>query len=407
MSPYDSRHQRHTDSGSASKQDCIVGDSEDSDCVATAMAKMSMKHHHNDDDLDQEGDKSGDGGWSFDTPEDKAQLKAQRAQLWSWLKSVGANIFQEGINLTKISLPVCLFEARSFLERITTNWDYLDFLVEAANADDPVTRMKWVVAFAIGGLSRQVSFHKPFNPILGETFQAKYPNGVEVFCEQISHHPPVSSWQVIDPDGKFMFYGNGNWVAGIKGNAVKGRQTGINCVQFADGSKISYELPGILVKGVLWGHRCIKYGGEMHFKDEKNGVACEVSIDPQPHQSFIGSFFRSKKSCGYVPDLVKGTLTKGGQAVDTCNGNWLTHLEWQKGLGKNDKNSVRVWERRSTPASRTVPVENPLASDARNREDVVHLKANNQPLSQEWKHKLEVKQRNDRKLRKEGGGYEH
>jgi len=258
MSPYDSRHQRHTDSGSASKQDCIVGDSEDSDCVATAMAKMSMKHHHNDDDLDQEGDKSGDGGWSFDTPEDKAQLKAQRAQLWSWLKSVGANIFQEGINLTKISLPVCLFEARSFLERITTNWDYLDFLVEAANADDPVTRMKWVVAFAIGGLSRQVSFHKPFNPILGETFQAKYPNGVEVFCEQISHHPPVSSWQVIDPDGKFMFYGNGNWVAGIKGNAVKGRQTGINCVQFADGSKISYELPGILVKGVLWGHRCIK-----------------------------------------------------------------------------------------------------------------------------------------------------
>lgn len=30
--------------------------------------------------------------------------------------------------------------------------------------------------------------------------------------------------------------------------------------QFADGSKITYELPGILVKGVLWGHRCIKVG---------------------------------------------------------------------------------------------------------------------------------------------------
>ena len=43
---------------------------------------------------------------------------------------------------------------------------------------------------------------QPFNPILGETYQARYPNGVEVFCEQISHHPPVSSWQVVEPSGK-------------------------------------------------------------------------------------------------------------------------------------------------------------------------------------------------------------
>ena len=76
-------------------------------------------------------------------------------------------MFREGINLTKISLPVCLFEARSFLERITTNWDYLDLLMAASNCADPADRMKHVVAFAIGGLCRQVSFHKPFNPILG------------------------------------------------------------------------------------------------------------------------------------------------------------------------------------------------------------------------------------------------
>ncbi len=48
---------------------------------------------------------------------------------------------------------------------------------------------------------------------------------------------------------QFLFFGNGNWTAGIKGNYVKGRQTGINCVQFADGSCIKYELPGITVKG--------------------------------------------------------------------------------------------------------------------------------------------------------------
>lgn len=49
---------------------------------------------------------------------------------------------------------------------------------------------------------------------------------------------------------QFTFFGNGNWHAGIKGNHVKGRQSGINCVRFSDGTTIHYELPGIIVKGV-------------------------------------------------------------------------------------------------------------------------------------------------------------
>ncbi len=49
---------------------------------------------------------------------------------------------------------------------------------------------------------------------------------------------------------QFKFYGNGNWVAGIKGNSVKGRQTGSNCIHFSsDGATVEYELPGLQVKG--------------------------------------------------------------------------------------------------------------------------------------------------------------
>ena len=51
--------------------------------------------------------------------------------------------------------------------------DYLDLLNAAAAEQDPVDRMKYVVAFALSGLCRQVSFHKPFNPILGETYQVR------------------------------------------------------------------------------------------------------------------------------------------------------------------------------------------------------------------------------------------
>lgn len=378
-------------------------DDEDNRVAQAIQAKLSagdltaMDDQHDDE---PGGDLA--GGFKFDTPEHKEQLRQQRQQLWAWLKHVGGNMFRDGINLTKISLPVCLFEARSFLERMTTNWDYLDFLVKASDSSDPVQRMKYVIAFAVAGLCRQVSFHKPFNPILGETYQSRYPNGVELYCEQISHHPPVSSWQMLEPSGKFVFYGSGNWTAGIKGNSVRGRQSGINCVQFADGSKITWELPGIIVKGVLWGQRSIKYGGEMQFKDEKNGLSCNVLVDPQPQQGWVSSWFRSKKAAGYKPDLVKGTIKRGSTALETCVGNWLYHLDWEK--EGSSKGAVRMWDARRSAPLEPSGVEAPLASDCRHRQDLLHLKAGDQIKAQEWKLTLEVQQRNDRKLRKEGGG---
>jgi hypothetical protein len=37
---------------------------------------------------------------------------------------------------------------------------------------------------------------KPFNPILGETYQT-FIDGCPVYGEQISHHPPISSLLMI------------------------------------------------------------------------------------------------------------------------------------------------------------------------------------------------------------------
>ena len=34
---------------------------------------------------------------------------------------------------------------------------------------------------------------KPFNPVLGETFQGRI-NGLPVYFEQIGHHPPICSY---------------------------------------------------------------------------------------------------------------------------------------------------------------------------------------------------------------------
>ena len=41
------------------------------------------------------------------------------------------------------------------------------------------------------------SWRKPFNPILGETWQAQLSDGTVVFMEQMSHHPPVTAFHMI------------------------------------------------------------------------------------------------------------------------------------------------------------------------------------------------------------------
>lgn len=68
-----------------------------------------------------------------------------RQAIWELLKSLGAHLLREGINLTKVSLPVKVFEPRSFLERVTDNFSYLGLLAAAADAPDPVLRMQYLV----------------------------------------------------------------------------------------------------------------------------------------------------------------------------------------------------------------------------------------------------------------------
>jgi len=58
--------------------------------------------------------------------------------------------------------------------------------------------------------------------VAGETFQATFSNGTEVFCEQVSHHPPVSAFELVGPNRSWHFYGRGAWVASFRGNSVKG-----------------------------------------------------------------------------------------------------------------------------------------------------------------------------------------
>lgn len=92
-----------------------------------------------------------------------------------------------------ISLPVEGFTPESFLERIASLTGYAPkILQKASKCQSAVDR--FVLSFCYGFTSSLVyaKMKKPFNPILGETYQALV-DGCPVYLEQISHHPPISS----------------------------------------------------------------------------------------------------------------------------------------------------------------------------------------------------------------------
>ncbi|XP_074642132.1 oxysterol-binding protein-related protein 3-like [Tubulanus polymorphus] len=110
--------------------------------------------------------------------------------LWNLLRK---NI---GKDLSKISMPVTLNEPINVLQKLCEELEYSELLDKAAECSDPFERMIYIAAFSVSGYAASYyrAGQKPFNPLLGETYEClREDKGWRFIAEQVSHHPPVSS----------------------------------------------------------------------------------------------------------------------------------------------------------------------------------------------------------------------
>ncbi|KAI5821322.1 Oxysterol-binding protein-domain-containing protein [Pyronema omphalodes] len=127
-----------------------------------------------------------------DAPRQKLALDSDdrpKVSLWGILKSM------IGKDMTKMTLPVSFNEPTSLLQRVAEDMEYIDLLDIAADRADPAERMVYVAAFAASEYSSTTGrVAKPFNPLLGETFEYVRPDkNYRFFIEQVSHHPPIGA----------------------------------------------------------------------------------------------------------------------------------------------------------------------------------------------------------------------
>lgn len=77
---------------------------------------------------------------------------------------------------------------------------------------------------------------KPFNPILGETFQGKI-NGLPIYLEQISHHPPISTFLLYGKEYKMV--GQYEAHASLHANSCTASLLGAPYLKYKNGLEIN------------------------------------------------------------------------------------------------------------------------------------------------------------------------
>ncbi|KAL8803259.1 MAG: hypothetical protein Q9182_003290 [Xanthomendoza sp. 2 TL-2023] len=101
-----------------------------------------------------------------------------------------------GKDLSTISMPVSANEPLSLLQRASEQLEYSHLLdIAAASTSQSSThRLLYITAFAISTLSysrvKERAIRKPFNPMLGETFElVREDRGFRFVAEKVSHRP--------------------------------------------------------------------------------------------------------------------------------------------------------------------------------------------------------------------------
>jgi oxysterol-binding protein 1 len=95
--------------------------------------------------------------------------------------------------LYRFSIPIIWNEPLSMLQRMSECMKNSNMLNQAAEMTSPVDRLKLIAGFIVSSYAVHVNrISKPFNPMLGETFEFfDEEHGSRIVCEQTSHHPPV------------------------------------------------------------------------------------------------------------------------------------------------------------------------------------------------------------------------
>ncbi|KAI4113369.1 MAG: hypothetical protein LQ345_005638 [Seirophora villosa] len=199
-----------------------------------------------------------------------------KISLWGILKSM------IGKDMTKMTLPVSFNEPTSLLQRVAEDMEYTDLLDTAADRMDSTERMVYVAAFAASEYASTIGrVAKPFNPLLGETYEYVRPDkGYRFLVEQVSHHPPVGAAWAEAP--KWDYYGESAVKSKFYGKSFDINPLGTWFLKLrpASGGEELYTWKKVTssVIGIITGSPTVDNYGPMEIKNWTTGEVCMLDF---------------------------------------------------------------------------------------------------------------------------------
>ncbi|XP_036183758.1 oxysterol-binding protein-related protein 3 isoform X6 [Myotis myotis] len=286
--------------------------SEDDSYVSDISDNLSLDNLSND--LDNERQTLGS------VPESGGEAKCRRrtclpapcpssssVSLWNILRN---NI---GKDLSKVAMPVELNEPLNTLQRLCEELEYSELLDKAARIPSALERMVYVAAFAVSAYASSYyrAGSKPFNPVLGETYECiREDKGFRYFSEQVSHHPPISACHAESEN--FVFWQDVRWKNKFWGKSMEIVPIGTTHVTLpAFGDHFEWNKVTSCIHNILSGQRWIEHYGEIVIKN-LNDDSCHCKVN------FIKAKYWSTNS-----REIEGTVfDKSGKAVHRLFGKW-------------------------------------------------------------------------------------
>ena len=313
-----------------------------------------------------------------------------------------------GKDLSSVSFPVSFNCPLSLLQAAAEEYEYAPTLLErAAQTKDWVERICLVGAFAVSGYActaRRAS-RKPFNPLLGETFECvRGDRRLRFVAEKVVHRPPVVATYA---EGRGWHTGSWSSVKNkFWGKSLELIPEGEMRVELEDGDSFTITKPSSFMRNLLAGNKYLEHVGEMAITNEKTQQKLLLSFKE-------GSVFGGAASRNQIQGAVYDANDK---VVDTVKGRWDEQV-----VRIMEKDRLHVlWEAEPFPPNTddyygftyfaislneiTEDIKNVLPpTDSRLRPDQHAFEEGHVEDAERLKQLLEAKQRSRRKALEEAG----
>ncbi|RAL06355.1 oxysterol-binding protein related protein OSH3 [Aspergillus ibericus CBS 121593] len=237
-----------------------------------------------------------------------------------------------GKDLSQISMPVSSNEPLSLLQRAAEVLEYSTLLDRAASAADPVERLMYVTAFALSPISsnrvRERAIRKPFNPMLGETYElVREDLGFRFLAEKVSHRPVQLAYQADSKDWSLTqspmptqkFWGKSAEII------TEGK---MRLTLHTTGEHFSWAQATSFLRNIIAGEKYVEPVGEMSVTNETTG-----------HRS-ITTFKAGGMFSGRSEDVSTKAVDSAGRDLPLgLTGTWTTTLD----LTQNGSPTGTVW----------------------------------------------------------------